>query len=222
MKPILLILNPRVVRRFEEHTATLPIDHVRIRAYTEREIMQGGWDEAMDAIRHRGYTHVITTSDDLIIPKDSLELLLRESERDPHNFKSGWANMDEESHLAGLSDSPLTDPIPLGYESYDFPTWRDVLSGPRVRRTYFTGFVGTVAPIDLWEWFPFQCFCDSPQDQGYASDYHLSRRLQEDGVRIDAYRDAFCLHLKTKTGSMDPYPVADSRGIFIHETTEQE
>lgn len=221
----LIVLNPRIVPKFEEslkHLKSLDVPIVRIHGYTETEIAaQDGaiFSEALDHLRTRhSCTHAATTSDDCIIPPDSFRAITQHSyhERDAEFefFTSGWANMDETSDLAGLSDSPLPHERPLGPESYDFPTWRDVLAGPAVRKTYFTGFVGTCAPIQLWHRYPFRCFSDHPQDPGYASDYHLSRRLQADNLPIDALRAAFCLHLKTATGTLDPYPLVTGRGIF--------
>lgn len=194
MKPLLAILNPREIPEFEASVELLPIHTVRLRGYTERELADGVWEHVLDGARRRGYTHISLISDDLIVPPDSLEAILRHAEQWPRRVTTGWANVDEESQDAGVSFKPLADPEPTA-SSYAFPSWRDVLAGPRVQRTYFTGFVATTCTIDVWERYPYQVY-----GEGWAADYSMSRRLHADGVRIDCLREAFCLHLKENRG----------------------
>ena len=226
MKTALLILNPRHVERFEESLLHLKIPRIRLSGYTEGELAvhPGPWDDALAAARSEGITHLAATSDDLIIPPDTLRCLetLASVQRDI--VWTGWANMDEASSLVGLSDSPLSEESP-SLTAYDFPTWRDVLSGPRLRRTFFTGFVGTLMTLDDWDKYPLHAYTANGTTEtdynatgaghAWASDYHMSRRLHADGRIIMTHRGAFCLHLKSVTGALDPYPPSPRRGVFF-------
>lgn len=194
MKPLLAILNPREIPEFEDSLHQLPISMVRLRGYTEAELSEGVWAHVIGAAKAKGYTHISIISDDLIVPPDSLAAILTHAQMWPERVTTGWANVDEESQDAGISYRPLTDAEPTA-TSYGFPTWRDVLAGPHIQRTYFTGFVATTCTIGMWEAYPYQVYGD-----GWAADYSMSRRLHADGVRIDCLREAFCLHLKENRG----------------------
>lgn len=194
MKPLLAILNPREIPEFEDTIDDLPVAKVRIRGYTELQISQGIWASVVNEAAARGFTHISLISDDLIVPPESLELILQHALMFPERVSTGWANVDEEGHDAGITYRPLTDAEPTAM-SYRFPTWRDVLMGPSVQRTYFTGFVATTCIVGLWQRYPYRVF-----GKGWSADYHMSRRLHADGVRIDCLRGAFCLHLKENRG----------------------
>lgn len=194
MKPLLAILNPREIPEFEQSLELLPVPTVRLRGYTERELADGVWAYVVNEAARRGYTHISLISDDLIVPPDSLELILSYASMWPERVTTGWANVDEENQDAGITYRPLKDPEPTA-TSYPFPTWRDVLAGPAVQQTYFTGFVATTCTVEMWERYPYRVY-----GEGWAADYHMSRRLHADGVRIDCLRGAFCLHLKENRG----------------------
>lgn len=194
MKALLAILNPREIPEFEDSVQLLPIPTVRLRGYTERELADGVWDHVLTSAERKGYTHITLISDDLVVPPDSLEAILTHAKMWPERVTTGWANVDEESQDAGISYRPLTDAEPTA-TSYGFPTWRDVLAGPRIQRTYFTGFVATTCTLELWQQYPYEVY-----GEGWAADYSMSRRLHADGVRIDCLREAFCLHLKENRG----------------------
>ena len=194
MRPLLAILNPREIPEFEASVELLPVPTVRLRGYTEVELADGVWAHVLASAKAKGYTHISLISDDLIVPPDSLEAILRHATLWPDRVTTGWANVDEENQDAGITYQPLKDAEPTA-TSYAFPTWRDVLAGPRIQTTYFTGFVATTCTITMWEQYPYQVY-----GEGWAADYHMSRRLFEDGVRIDCLREAFCLHLKENRG----------------------
>lgn len=200
MKPLLAILNPREIPEFEESLTHLPIKTVRLRGYTEREIADGVWDQVLQGAGERGFTHLTLISDDLVVPPESLTRILTHAKTHPQLVTTGWANVDEEGHEAGITYHELTDPEPTAM-SYRFPTWREVLTGPPVQRTFFTGFVATTATLALWRRYPYQVY-----GPGWAADYSMSRRLTADGVRIDCLRDAFCLHLKENRGRPTTIP----------------
>lgn len=194
VRPLLAILNPREIPEFEASIDALPIPTVRLRGYTEREIADGVWAYVLNQASDRGFTHISLISDDLIVPARSLNMILEHAEANPDRVTTGWANVDEEAHDAGITYEPLTDAEPTA-SSYRFPSWRDVLMGPEVQQTFFTGFVATTCTIGLWQRYPYRVL-----GEGWAADYSMSRRLTNDGVRIDCLRDAFCLHLKESRG----------------------
>ena len=51
---------------------------------------------------------------------------------------------------------------------------------------------------EMWLKFPFACFTDGAQDPGYASDFNLSRRLQDERVPVYAVRESFCYHWRSE------------------------
>jgi hypothetical protein len=195
VRPLLAILNPREIPEFEDSIGALPIATVRLRGYTEREISDGVWEYVLDQATAKGFTHLSLISDDLIVPARSLDLILEHAFANPDRVTTGWANVDEHHHDAGITYQPLTDPEPTA-TSYRFPTWRDVLMGPEIQETFFTGFVATTCTIEMWRRYPYELY-----GEGWAADYSMSRRLHADGVRIDCLRDAFCLHLKENRGA---------------------
>lgn len=200
MKPALVILNPRRITEFEESLTYLEIDKVRLRGYTEPEIGNGVWTRMLDTLRHREYTHLAVISDDCVIPPHTLHNVLSHAESHPDRFTTGWCNLDLTEHRVNLCDGRLTDRVPT-LRSYSFPTWHDVMLGPAVRRTYFAGLSCTTATVEMWSRYGYQTY-----GAGFAADYALSWRLQKDGIRIDALRDAYCLHIKAKVNKIDETP----------------
>lgn len=194
VRPLLAILNPRNIPEFEASIEALPIATVRLRGYTEQEIADGVWAYVLNQATDRGYTHISLISDDLIVPPRSLNMIVEHAAEHPDRVTTGWANVDEETHEAGITYEPLTDAEPTR-SSYRFPTWREVLTGPAVQQTFFTGFVATTCTTEMWQQYPYRVL-----GEGWAADYSMSRRLTADGVRIDCLRDAFCLHLKESRG----------------------
>lgn len=194
ISPLLAVLNPREIPEFEGSIQALPIPTVRLRGYTETEIADGVWEYVLDQATAKGFTHISLISDDLIVPARSLDLILKHAEANPDRVTTGWANVDEENQDAGITYHPLKDAEPTA-TSYRFPSWREVLMGPEVQQTFFTGFVATTCTIELWRRYPYELY-----GEGWAADYNMSRRLTADGVRIDCLRDAFCLHLKENRG----------------------
>lgn len=200
MRPLLAILNPREIPEFEASVDALPIASVRLRGYTETEIADGVWEYVLDQATAKGFTHISLISDDLVVPARSLDLIVNHAFANPDRVVTGWANVDETHHDAGITYEPLKDAEPTA-TSYRFPTWRDVLMGPEIQQVFFTGFVATTCTIGMWRRYPYELY-----GEGWAADYSMSRRLTADGVRIDCVRDAFCLHLKENRGAPNTRP----------------
>ena len=212
VQSVLAILNPRCIPDFEASVELLNIPTVRIRGYTEPEIAAGVWQRVLDGARERGFTHLTLISDDLVVPPDSLDVILEHAFKHPDRVSTGWANVDELEQDAGIARQPLVDAEPTA-TSYSFPTWRSVLAGPRVQQTFFTGFVATTCLLSVWDRYPYT-LCGG----GWAADYSMSRRLTADGVRIDCLRDAFCLHLKHDRRVPDHRP---ERRLLVGEMAQE-
>ena len=210
MKPVLAVLNVREIPEVLAALDALSIDKVLIRGYTERQIADSVWTEqVMPAVKERGYTHLSLISDDAVVPPHSLELVLAHANAYPQRVTTGWCNQDFTDDKVALSTEPLTDETPK-LSSYAMPSWRDVLMGPEVQLTYFTGFCLTTCTVAMWERYPYQAY----GAEGFAADYNMSRRLAADGRQIDALRDAFCLHLReTRHGS----PSHPERRVLVGE-----
>lgn len=210
MKPVLAVLNVREIPQVLDALDALPIDKVRIRGYTERQIADSVWTEQlMPEVKARGYTHLSLISDDAVVPPHSLELVLAHANAHPQRVTTGWCNQDFTDDKVALSTDPLVDEIPKPH-SYTLPSWHDVLMGPEVQQTYFTGFVLTTCTVGMWERYPYQAY----GDEGFAADYNMSRRLAADGRQIDALRDAFCLHLRETRHGSPSYP---ERRVLVGE-----
>ena len=198
MKPVLAVLNVREIPQVQAALDALPIDKVLIRGYTERQIADHVWTEqVMPAAHEHGYTHLTLISDDAVIPPHSLQHVLEHAAQHPDRVTTGWCNQDMTDDRVALSTAPLVDDTPRP-SSYTLPSWRDVLMGPAVQPTYFSGFCLTTCTTEMWDRYPYQAY----GTEGFAADYSMSQRLHQDGIRIDVLRDAFVLHLReTRHGS---------------------
>ena len=210
MKPLLAVLNVREIPEVLAALDALPVDKIFIRGYTERQIADSVWTEqVIPQVKERGYTHLSLISDDAVIPPHSLELVLAHARVHPHRVTTAWCNQDMSDDRVALSTEPLTDEIPKPH-SYALPTWREVLMGPEVQPTFFTGFCLTTCTTEMWERYPYQAY----GAEGFAADYNMSQRLHQDGRQIDVLRDAFVLHLReTRTGS----PSHPERRVLVGE-----
>lgn len=187
MKPLLVVLNPRRIPQVIEALNHLDIPQARLQGMTERGVANN-WREVTSEARGKGFTHLCVVSDDVIVTRHALASVLKAA---AHGVATGWCNLDEGDVRVNLSDTPLKHRVPRE-SSYEFPTVYDVLTGPHLRRTYFTGMCLTTMRVSEWEQYPFDPY-DTP---GYASDYNLSWMLQADEIPVHAPRDGFVKHLK--------------------------
>lgn len=198
MNPLLAILNARRIPEAIETFQALTIDRLWITGHTEAGI-QRAWPRILE--KAKGYTHLLVVSDDTLVWQkavDTVTGLLTE-----HPVATGYCNLDqrENAHLVNLCDNELPPPSPVE-RSYRFLTREQVAERGPVVETTFTGMCLTGMSIENWELFPFCAY----SDPGYASDYHLSLRLQAQGIPVVSHVDAFVWHLKTKWSHTDPHP----------------
>lgn len=167
-----------------ESIQALPIDKLYLRGWTERAIADGAWKLVMD----QPVEWIWVTSDDVIIREPALDAVRALAGK--HPVVTGYAQRSHTEWIVNLTNQALMldNPCP---EAYSFRSFAEVVSYPEpVVPTWFTGMSLTGMSIDMWRQFPFNCY----EDPGYASDFHLSWRLQQAGIPIVAAREAFTYH----------------------------
>lgn len=186
MKPLLMIMNPRKIPVCMEALEALDIDKVWLKNWTERELI----NVIADVIASTDHDVIGLISDDTVPGQEALDLILESFE--PSSVFTGYCNMDEDREEVNLSKTPLVIKEIATADCYQFPTREEVDNHKGLYRSFFTGFAMTFMSRDMWLKYPFDCW----GDPGYQSDYRLSRRLQDDDVKIWAPPGAFMPHLR--------------------------
>lgn len=189
--------------------AELPIDKLYLKGWSERAIADGAWKLVLD----RKVDWIWVTSDDVIIRPQALEAVRALTETNP--VVTGYAQRSHTEWIVNLTDSALASGYPTA-DAYSFRTFADVVSFPSpIVPTWFTGMSLTGMSLEMWTKFPFDCF----EDPGYASDFHLSWRLQEAGVPIVAAREGFTYHWRNRwedtSDARDAKPVVGAKEIVL-------
>jgi GT2 family glycosyltransferase len=113
------------------------------------------------------------------------------------------------THLCLVADDCITRRPLMGETptvgAYDFYSFLEVEDWPgETLPTGFVGFALTCMSREMWREFPFGCFANGPR--GYASDFHLTRRLRDAGVPMVAARDGYVTHVKEQWNKLDRAP----------------
>lgn len=196
IRPVVAVLNPRNIPECMDSFRALPVDKVWVRRYTEPQLADL-WPHLLEEAARRGYTHLSAISDDTIAPPRAWQAILENIDAAP--CVTGWCNLQTHGDSrANITDSPLVDRVP-SIASYDFPTAWDVLTGPALRPTWFSGMSFTTMRVETWQRFLFRPYMPS----GCASDYNLSLQLQDAGLGIVCARDAFIQHVKATFNAHD-------------------
>lgn len=181
----------------------LPVPKVYVRNWTERQIADN-WDEILRACDAE---KVLVVSDDALVSRRALESVLGLLEE--HPVATGWCPLAEGHELCNLATNVLRDGQP-NVNDYSFIRISDVKG---LVRTSFAGMCVTGMSRELWERFPFDCY----SVPGFASDYHLSLRLQQAGVPIVSHEAARCEHVKAVWNRRDrrwPLMCWPEAGVF--------
>lgn len=178
----LVVLNPRRIPECMAAFEALPVRKVYVRNWTERQIADN-WDEILGAC---DADKVLVVSDDALVSRGALDSVLGLLEA--HPVATGWCPLAEGHELANLATNVLREgpPNPADYEFVRCDDVRGLVA------TSFAGMCLTGMSRGLWGRFPFECY----SVPGFASDYHLSYRLQQAGVPIVSHGDARCEHVK--------------------------
>lgn len=182
-----MVLNARSIPECMDSLAELPIRKVYLRGWSERAIADRGWDLMMEATLF-DFDWLWVVSDDVIVRPQALEAVRALAVENP--VVTGYSQRSHSEWVVNLTAGPLAGDFPLP-AAYAFREFREVVSWPSPSLpTWFAGMSLTGMSRGMWMQFPFGCF----GDPGYASDFHLSKRLQDAVVPIVAARDAFLYH----------------------------
>lgn len=185
----LVVLNLRNIPQCMEAFHDLPIRKLFVRNWTERQIADN-WDVILGRC---GTGNVLVVSDDALVSRRALESVLGLLEA--HPVATGWCPLSEGHDLANLASNELAEGPP-NQGHYEFLRCDEVKG---LVRTSFAGMCLTGMSRELWGRFPF----DAYGVPGFASDYHLSYRLQEAGVPVVSHEDAGCGHVKAVWNKRD-------------------
>lgn len=194
MRDLLLVLNPREIEECLASIRELPIDKLWIRRLREHDI-QERWPEILELASD--YDRLTMIADDAIVRSHALEAVL--SLHAEHPVVTGYSNLSLTDYRVNLTKTPLGD-VP-GEDAYNLYDLSEVMawSEPTLP-TFLTGYTLLCMSHAMWQRFPFEVYGDWP---GWASDFHVSKRLTREGVPIVAAREGFCFHTKEKWNHRD-------------------
>lgn len=196
-------MHARNVAPAQRAFAELDIAKLWLSGYTENELAGNGQDSVFAwALDNSDFDHYIVVSDDALVRQPCLDAVTRALD-EGCEVATGYSQRSHTDMTVNVTDGPLRDSRPT-VEAYTFRQLREVISWPEpLVPTWFAGMSCTGMSAEMWRKFPFGCFTDidsagEPLDRGYASDFHLSRRLQDARVPVYCVREAFCYHWRNE------------------------
>ena len=187
MKPLLLVMRPRLIEASISAITQLDVDKAWLCNYTEHQL-ESVIPRVLGECDH---DPIGIISDDGLPTNDTLRLVLDAYE--PTSVYTGYCNLDTESGLVNLSVEPLIIKREATPDCYSMPTREAIEShSDSLIRSWFAGFSLTFMSRAMWNTYPF----DAIGEPGVQSDYSLCCRLQQDDVPVWAVRGAFMRHLK--------------------------
>ena len=194
MKNLLVILKVRDLDYVLASYRNYNISRVFIAGYKETELEDLGiFSSVINCAKEKGYTHISVISDDGLINNKAFDKVLEMAKKYP--VSTAFCKIDRRSTLVNLAKSPLIQTKPAALNDYNLFDYSEIKNDVDIR-TYFTGMALTTMSIDLWQQFPFKCFRASNSPNGYASDYFLSKRLQDANIPIFTHKDTEIIHEK--------------------------
>lgn len=194
MKNLLIILKVRQLDYVLASYRNYNISRVFIAGYKESELENLGiFSYVVEQAKEKGYTHISVVSDDGLINNKAFDKVLEMANKYP--VTTAFCKIDRRSTLVNLAKSPLIQTIPAALDDYNLFDYSEIKNDVDIL-TYFTGMALTTMSIDLWQQFPFKCFRASYSPNGYASDYFLSKRLQDASIPIFTHKDTEIIHEK--------------------------
>ena len=100
--PVVLIMQPReIVESINSLKENVNIPKVWFRAFTEEQVMY----EMNCFIENTKYSHYIINGDDVIVYKDSMDVILKYAQMDEYEVVTGWMNMhlEEDGSFSKIS-----------------------------------------------------------------------------------------------------------------------
>lgn len=197
MRACLLVMNPREIASSVESILRLRgVAQAWFTSYTERELA----GEINSFISETDFDFYGVIADDCIASQGALDAVLAaiESGSDP---VTGWTTLDATSAFSNVTIEPLIGDEPHA-GAYEWWLAEDLEREAAPVECFFMGFALTFMSRELWLRFPFDCYGQT----GYASDFHLSRRLRDAGVAMTVAPAGRVEHLKERwnEGDQDP------------------
>ena len=194
MKNLLIVLKVRDLDYVLTSYRNYNVSRVFIAGYKETELEDMGiFSLVIEQAKEKGYTHISVISDDALINNKAFDKVLEMTNK--YLVNTAFCKIDRKSTLVNIAKSPLTTVVPLTLSDYNLFDYSELENDIDIR-TYFTGMALTTMPTNLWQKFPFKCFRASSSPYGYASDYFLSKRLQDAQIPIFTHKDTEIIHEK--------------------------
>lgn len=191
MKDAVIVLNPREIRECISSFAELPVPKIWLTGYTEREISEGIF---LAVLAQYDFDRYFVVSDDVIVRPYAFDAIRRILDLHLAPVATGYSQRSHADWTVNLTRKPLMADKPIA-DAYDFRHFREVVSHPSPWiETWFGGMSLTGMSREMWQRFPFGAFVDEGSPLGYASDFNLSKRLQDAEVPILAAREGFAYH----------------------------
>ena len=203
--PILLNMQPRDIHEcINSIRENVKIPKVWFRAFTEEQVMY----EMNCFIESTNYSHYIINADDVIVYKDSMDVILKYAQMDEYEVVTGWMNMHlDQWGIKGEIDERLSKDSTVQFGNFPAPkdingpvrseyppkmSVEDVLNSPKeIMQTSMAPFAMSCARRELFMRFPLQTHLN-----GVSSDHHFSYRLQKAGIKVWTHPDAFIKHMR--------------------------
>lgn len=211
-----MVMNPREIEPVMLALNELDVPQIRVIQHTEKEIETIAFREVLNVCDEDGFDWMWIVSDDVIVRPQALDAVRRLRDRG-HRVVTGYSQRSHTDWIVNLTKTPLRGPHP-SEASYDFYEFAEVVSWNADEvPTFFAGMSLTGMAVDDWKALPFMCFGGDGSNTGYASDFHLSARLQNAAIPIVAARDAFMYHWRTdwKSTMADHPPRFDDKRIEV-------
>jgi hypothetical protein len=197
MRVCLLVLNPRDIRASVESILRLRgVSQAWFSSFTEREVA----GQINDFIAATDFDAYAVIADDCVCSQDALGAVLA-AFADGCDPVTGWTTLDSESAFANVTCEPLIGDEPHA-GAYEWMLAKDLEREGLPLECFFMGFALTLMSRELWQRFPFDCY----GSRGFASDFHLSRRLRDAGVQMTVAPGGRVEHLKERWNESDNDP----------------
>ena len=228
MKSLLFVLNPREIPEALQSINLLDIDKMYFRGFTEKEL-----EPVFDAvIAEGGYDIYLIVSDDAVVNGKALESVLQAQVFYP--VVTGYSSIKPKDIRLNVTKTPLLieEPWKLPYTYWRM--WELKFIAERIFQSYSAGWCLTGMWAEYWAKYPFRAYsCPvslAPQfqkltglhrsiDKGMCSDYHVSWRLQKDGVKIMVPKEGYIYHLarhaRFNIGKIHPEVVFNRNGSKV-------
>jgi hypothetical protein len=199
--PIIFIMRARQIPESLESIAKFPYPKVWVEYYREREIEKEVWPKLFEEIVLKDYSHISIFSDDAFMDASAAKEVIETVKLNP--VTCGWCNIDS-GPLTNISKTPLIYAYPKAYRVKELMYTIEEVENyqEEVIQTWFTGFSMHTMSVDLWKRFPFMSYPGSAGN-GYASDYHLCWRLQENNIPIAALKSGRIYHIRKNIEKQD-------------------